>query len=91
MGCAQVAPHWEEIVAQRTNWNRRHLEADALRRLTPDDLRRFHATHVQPGGDDRRPLLVLVDKGDAPTRRPTGDDYDTIDDALKFAATLPMI
>ena len=66
-----VQPKWEEIVADRRNWDRRLDEAKALRSLKPDDVRTFFDAALKPGGADRRPLLVLVDKGTP--KRPNGN------------------
>ena len=58
----QASRHWDEIISERFDWQRREAEADALTKLTPDDIRDLYATKIKAGARDRRPLLVEVDR-----------------------------
>ena len=79
-----AASHWDAIATQTLDFERKAEIASALRALAPPDLRSLFAATVADGGADRRPLLVLVDKGSAPAR--SGD----VVDGDAFAAGLPL-
>ena len=86
---ADVGPHWEEIVAGTADWGKRRALAKALRALTPDDVRTFFDTRIAAGAE-RRPLLVLVDKGapKAPAAPSLGADDGDV--PAGYAASRPL-
>mmetsp|Transcript_4366 Transcript_4366/g.15415 ORF Transcript_4366/g.15415 Transcript_4366/m.15415 type:complete len:435 (+) Transcript_4366:1952-3256(+) len=82
---------WDEIVSGRLDWRRRDREADALGKITPDDVRKFYAETLAAGGARRRPLLVQVDRGTraGPTRTPPG--AVSVDDVPAFRKSLEEV
>jgi insulysin len=79
-----VAPHWDEIVSRRYDWDRRAREAKALRKLTVGDVRALFAATLAKDGARRRPVLVVADRG----RSAKPPRADGIPDAAAWAAGL---
>ena len=79
-----VAPHWDEIVSRRYDWDRRAREAAALRKLSVSDVRDLFFSSLARDGAARRPVLVVADRGkpSSPSRS------DAIPDAAAWASKL---
>jgi insulysin len=79
-----VAPHWDEIVSRRYDWDRRAREAAALRKLSVADVRGLFFSSLARDGASRRPILVVADRG-KPSSSPS---KDAIPDAAAWASKL---
>jgi secreted Zn-dependent insulinase-like peptidase len=79
-----VAPHWDEIVSRRYDWDRRAREAAALRKLSVADVRGLFFSSLARDGAARRPVLVVADRG----KPSQSQRADAIPDAAAWASKL---
>ena len=79
-----VAPHWDEIVSRRYDWDRRAREAAALRKLSVADVRGLFYSSLARDGAARRPVLVVADRG----KPSQSQSKDAIPDAAAWASKL---
>ena len=79
-----VAPHWDEIVSRRYDWDRRAREAAALRKLSVADVRGLFFSSLARDGAVRRPVLVVADRG----KPSQSQRADAIPDAAAWASKL---